>query len=63
MIAYFAAIPVTLYPTLCHKMAINKDKEAVLFVNENAFKSIGLLYAFEEFKNSGIFKDTVVCSM
>ena len=63
MIAYFAAIPVTLYPTLCHKMAINKDKEAVLFVNENAFKSIGLLYAFEEFKNSGIFKDTVVCPM
>lgn len=35
MIAYFAAIPVTLYPALCHKMAINKDKEAVLFVNGN----------------------------
>ena len=63
MIAYFAAIPVLLYPTLCHKMVISRGKDAVLFIHEKALKNKELLYVLEELKEKEIFKDVVACNM
>lgn len=63
MIAYFAAIPVLLYSVICHKMVMNKDKEAVLFVNENSYRARDLLYVLAELKEKEIFQDVVACKM
>lgn len=63
MIAYFAAIPVLLYTVLCHKMVMNKGKEAVLFVNENSYRARDLLYIVKEFKEKDIFQDVIACKM
>lgn len=63
MVAYFAAIPAVLYSVISHKMGINKDKKAVLFIDERTYKTRNLYFLTETLKKHNIFSDVIACKM
>lgn len=63
MIAYFAAIPAVLYPVICHKMGINNEKKAVLFIDENTYNTRNLFFLTKSLKDYNIFYDVIACKM
>ena len=63
MVLYCAAIPVLIYPLVMHRIGVNRDKKAVLFIDRYEFSKRTDIDAIHEFKNQGIFDDVVDCKM
>lgn len=62
-VLYCAAIPVLIYPLLMHKLGMNPDKNAVLFIDRNEYAKRTDIEAIHRFKAQGIFADVVDCNI
>ncbi len=63
MIAYFVSLPTALACTIIHKLGMNRDKEAVYFLDEPMYRTRGLLSVLDGLTKEKIFKDVVACGL
>lgn len=58
MIAYFSALPTALNNVIAHKLALNREKDAVLFIDERSYERREI-FVVEGLKKYGIFHDVI----
>lgn len=60
MVAYFAALPTELINVIAHRLVVNRERDAVLFVDKRNFEGRKLRFAAEGLRQSSIFQDVVI---
>lgn len=63
MIAYFVGVITGLFHVILHRLGINREIPAVLFVDEAFYKSRHYLEMVMQLKKNGIFEDVIPCKM